>query len=119
MRKPITVDQYISGFPPAVQDMLQELRKLIRESAPDAVEGISYGMPAYKLNGPLAYFAAHLNHLGYYPAGTSTVEVYEKADYTVTKGSVHFPYGQTLPADLIRKMVKFRVEENRLKKAKR
>ncbi len=119
MEKPLNVDHYISGFPPMIQEMLQELRSLIRESAPTAIEGISYGMPSYKLNGPLAYFAAHTNHLGYYPAGTSTVEVFKKAGFEVTKGSVHFPYGRPLPVELIREMVRFRVEENLKKKAKR
>lgn len=119
MEKAQNVDEYISGFSPEIQAMLMELRMLIRESAPDALEGMSYGMPSYKLNGPLAYFAAHTNHLGYYPAGTSTVKIFEKAGYAVTKGSVHFPFGEPLPADLIREMVRFRVEENRLKKAKK
>lgn len=119
MEKPLNVDQYISSFPPMIQQRLRELRVLIRESAPDALEGISYGMPSYKLNGPLVYFAAHTNHLGYYPAGTSTVKVFEKAGYATTKGSIHFPYDEPLPADLIREMVKFRIEENKLKKAKK
>lgn len=120
MDKAGSVNEYIAGFPPEVQEMMQQLRSLIREEAPDATEQISYGMPAYKLNGrPLVYFAAHTNHLGYYPAGTSTVQVFEKAGYAVTKGSVHFPYDEPLPADLIREMVRFRVEENKLKKGEK
>lgn len=119
MEKVGSVDEYIAGFEPVMQDYMHQIRKAIRESAPQAEEVISYGMPAYKLNGPLVYFAANKNHLGFYPAGTSTVNEFQKAGYDVTKGSVHFPYTQPLPLDLIKEMVKYRVEENLSKKKKK
>lgn len=119
MDKVDSVDGYIAGFEPLMQDYMNQIRKAIRESAPQAEELISYGMPAYKLNGPLVYFAANKNHLGFYPAGTSTVSEFQKAGYEVTKGSVHFPYTQPLPIEMIKEMVKFRVEENLAKKKKK
>lgn len=120
MQKPENVDQYISGFTLEIQDMIKQLRTIIRETVPDAVEMISYGMPAYKLNGyPLLYFAGHTNHLGFYPAGTSTVDVFAKAGFQVTKGSVHFPYKGLLPVELLREMIKFRASENMQKKPKK
>ncbi|HLO90605.1 MAG TPA: DUF1801 domain-containing protein [Lentimicrobium sp.] len=119
MEKAKNVDEYIAGFDPAIQQMMQQLRELVKQSAPQAQETISYGMPAFKLNGPLLYFAAHTKHLGFYPAGTSTVDVFKKAGFEVTKGSVHFYYGQPLPDDLIKDMVKFRVQENLARKKKK
>lgn len=120
MEKAASVDEYIAGYEPEIQDMMQQLRTFIKESAPEALETISYGMPAYKLNGrPLIYFAGHTRHLGFYPAGTSTVNVFKDAGFEVTKGSVHFPYGRILPEELIRKMVEFRALENMSKKKKK
>lgn len=113
MEKPDSVDQYIAGYEPEIQDIMQQMRALIKESAPDAQEGISYGMPSYKLNGrQLVYFAANKKHLGYYPAGVSTVNFFQNEGFKVTKGSVHFPYGKPLPEELIRESVKHRVIEN-------
>ena len=63
------VDVYIKRFPPDIQRKLEELRAAIRLAAPEAIEKISYGMPAYMLNGPLVYFAAYQNHVGFYPYG--------------------------------------------------
>ena len=61
------VDHYISLQPIEIQGKLNQLRKLIKDNAPDVLEVISYNMPAYKLNGMLIYFAAHKNHIGLYP----------------------------------------------------
>ena len=113
------VDDYIKNCPQEVQQLLIEIRLTIRQFAPEAIESISYGMPAYKLNGkPLVYFAAFKNHLGFYATPTGHVE-FEKelATYKQGKGSVQFPIDKPLPIHLIRKIVQFRVKEN-LKKAK-
>lgn len=113
MEKATSVDEYIAGFEQEIQKYMHKIRSLIKESAPDAQEGISYGMPSYKLNGrQLVYFAANKKHLGYYPAGVSTVDFFQKQGYKVTKGSVHFPYGKPLPEDLIKESVRYRVSEN-------
>jgi uncharacterized protein YdhG (YjbR/CyaY superfamily) len=112
-----SIDEYIAGFPEDVQKLLQELRVTIKVAAPEATEKISYGMPAFALKGNLVYFAAHKNHIGFYPAprGINAFEE-ELSAYEGSKGTVQFPFDKPLPHDLIRRIVQFRAEEN-LKKA--
>lgn len=108
-----TVEEYIASFPKEVQDILQEVRKIILQHAPSATEGIAYGMPAYKLNGkPLVYFGGYQKHIGFYatPTGHSKFEA-ELAVYKQGKGSVQFPLKQPIPYELIGRIVDFRVEE--------
>jgi len=91
------------------------MRALIKASAPDATETISYAMPTFDLNGRhLVHFAGFKNHVGLYPI-PSAIEAFkeELASYKTGKGSAQFPLGRPLPADLIRRMVEFRVEENK------
>ena len=108
-----TIDEYIATFPKNVQSNLEEMRQAIREVAPEAVETISYQMPAFKLNGILVWFAAHKNHVGFYPKA-SAIEAFKKelSAYETSKGTVQFPMNKPLPFDLIKKMVKYRVKEN-------
>lgn len=107
------VDAYISQFPAEVQMILQEVRQVIKEVAPEADEKISYQMPTFFLNGNLVHFAAYKNHIGFYPA-PSGIEKFkqELSVYKGAKGSVQFPLNQPIPFDLIRKIVAFRVAEN-------
>lgn len=115
----ITVDEYISSFPEETQKTLQSIRETIRNSALEAEESISYGMPAYKLNKkPLVYFAAFKNHIGFYATPTGHKEFAEElSKYKQGKGSVQFPINGQMPLDLIERIVKFRVEENLKKKS--
>jgi uncharacterized protein YdhG (YjbR/CyaY superfamily) len=108
-----TIDEYIAEFPAETQTVLQELRALIRESAPGATETISYAIPTFDLHGHLVHFAAFTHHVGFYPTG-SGVAAFKKelTPYKSGKGSVQFPLGQPLPRDLIRRIVEFRVAEN-------
>jgi uncharacterized protein YdhG (YjbR/CyaY superfamily) len=108
-----TVDEYISNLPAEVQEKMNRIRKTIKENAPDAVEKMSYGMPAYTQNGMLLYFAAHKNHIGFYPL-VSAIKVFkdELAEYHCSKGTVQFPHSKPLPLDLIKEIVIFRVNEN-------
>ena len=108
-----TSDAYISRYDEDIQAILQELRKLIKEEAPDATEKISYQMPTFYLDGNLVHFAAYKNHIGFYPA-PSGIEKFKQqlSKYKSAKGSVQFPINQTIPFDLIRKIVGFRVAEN-------
>lgn len=111
------VDQYILKFPKETQETLQKVQQLIKDTAPDAVETIAYGMPAYKTNGkPLVYFAGYKTHLGFYatPSGHKAFAE-DLAKFKQGKGSVQFPLDQDIPFDLIRRMVAFRVEENKEK----
>lgn len=108
------IEAYISQFPEDVQEILKRIRKLIKESAPQAEESIAYGMPAYKTNKkPLVYFAAFKGHIGFYatPSGHSEFKE-ELSTYKQGKGSVQFPLDQPIPYKLIERMVKFRVKEN-------
>jgi uncharacterized protein YdhG (YjbR/CyaY superfamily) len=110
---PLSVDDYIRQFPPPVQAILQKIRQIIRSCAPLARESIAYQMPAYTVNGkPLIYFAAYKHHIGLYatPSGHAAFAS-ELAGYKQGKGSVQFPLSQTIPLDLIRKIVIFRATE--------
>lgn len=108
-----SIDAYIAGFPPATRRVLEELRALIRASAPDATEKMSYAIPTFDLNGNLVHFAGYAGHIGFYP-GPSGIKAFrdELGPYKSAKGSVQFPLGQPLPTDLIRRIVEFRVGEN-------
>ena len=108
-----SVDEYISQFPLEVQEILKALRKVIKDAAPEAEEKISWQMPTFVLHGNLVHFAAHRNHIGFYPS-PSGIEAFkqELSEYKGAKGSVQFPLSKPLPHELIRKIVKFRVDEN-------
>ena len=110
---PKDIDEYIAGFPPDIQEILEEIRMTIRKAAPDAEETIKYRMPTFTLKGNLVHFAAFKKHIGFYPAPTGIEEFQnELSVYEGGKGSVQFPLDRPIPFDLISKIVKFRVEEN-------
>lgn len=112
-----TIDKYISTFPPDIQEILKRLREVIKEAAPAAEEKISYQMPTFALHGNLVHFAAHKNHIGFYPTPSGiTAFEHELSAFKGAKGSVQFPIEKPLPYELISKIVKFRVAEN-LKRA--
>lgn len=108
-----SIDGYIAGFPPATREALERVRALIRDAAPEAAETISYGIPTFDLNGKhLVHFAAWKKHVGLYPTPGGMVELeVELAPYRRGKGSAQFPLGEPLPAALIQRIVRFRVEE--------
>ncbi len=109
---PRTIDQYIAGFPPDVQAILQKIRATVRKAAPDAQETIKYRMPTFTLNGNLIHFAAFQHHIGLYPTPTGIEEFkQELSKYEGGKGSVQFPLDKPIPYDLISRIVKFRVKE--------
>jgi len=106
-----TIDEYIAGFPVETQAILEEIRSLIREEAPDAVETISYAIPTFDLNGThLVHFAGFKNHIGFYPTGGGADTFAEELkSYKTGKGSVQFPLNKPVPYDLIRRIVAYRV----------
>lgn len=108
------IDEYINNFSEETQVLLNQIRKTIMQSAPEAEESISYGMPAFKTNGkPLVYFAAYKNHIGFYATPTGhSVFADELSKYKQGKGSVQFPINQAMPLDLIARITSFRVNEN-------
>lgn len=111
------VELYINSFPSEVQTILKKLREIIFELAPTVKESISYGMPAYKLNGKvLVYFAAYANHIGFYatPTGHSEFKT-ELSEYKQGKGSVQFPLNKPFPFELVKSIIEFRIAENSVK----
>ena len=115
---PASVDEYIAAFSPEVQAILERIRQTARAAAPDAEETISYQMPTFKLGGVLIHFAAFKHHIGLYPPFSGDAEL-EKAisPYAGEKGNLRFPFDQPIPFDLIERIVKLRVEQNRAKAA--
>jgi len=111
-----TVDEYISTYPENIQRRLRDIRKIVKKMAPDAVEKISYGMPAYTYKGMLIYYAVHTHHIGLYPY-PSTLEAFrnELAGYRTSKGTVQFPHDKPIPTDLISDIVRYRVQENTIR----
>lgn len=110
---PGPIDGYIAGFSAEVRGRLEEIRAIVRTTAPDAVETISYAIPTFDLDGEhLVHFAGFKNHVGFYPI-PSGMEAFkeELSAYKTGKGSVQFPLDEPLPADLIRRIVIFRVGE--------
>jgi len=117
---PQTVDEYIDRFPVEIKKRLLRLRSLIKTTALNAEESISYGMPAYKLNGPLVYFAAFDKHIGFYATPTGhTAFKKELSAYKTGKGSVQFPHDKPFPFGLVKELVRFRVKENLEKKGRK
>ncbi len=114
------VPTYLAELTPQTRKLAKQLRAIIRKVAPKAEELISYGMPAYKLNGPLVYFAAYAKHIGFYPM-PSAIEAFKKelSGYETAKGSIRFPLDQPLPIDLIEQIVEFRVLRNLEKPVKK
>jgi uncharacterized protein YdhG (YjbR/CyaY superfamily) len=108
-----TIDNYIAGFPEKTQAVLTKMRAIIKKVVPEAEEKISYGIPTFFLNGNLVHFGGFKNHIGFYPT-PSGIEEFKKdlAAYKGAKGSIQFPLDKPLPAELIKRMVKFRVQKN-------
>ena len=108
-----TVDEYISSFNEETQTKLQVIRQTIKDNAPEAIESISYGMPAYKINKkPLVYFGAYTKHIGFYATPTGHEKFKKQLSiYKQGKGSIQFPIDQPLPYDLIAEIVKFKVKK--------
>ena len=108
-----SINEYISQFSVEVQEILKTLKNVIQESAPDAIEKISYQMPTFYLHGNLVHFAAFKNHIGFYPGAGGIANFKDKlTEYKGGKGSVQFPIEKPLPYELISEIVKFRVAEN-------
>jgi uncharacterized protein YdhG (YjbR/CyaY superfamily) len=114
------IDDYIRRCPKEVQALLREMRQAVHSAAPQAQETISYQMPAFRLNGILVYFAASRHHIGFYPTPSAiTAFKPELAPYKSSRGAVQFPLEKPLPLGLVRKMVRYRVKEDRARAAGR
>ncbi len=118
MKAASSVDEYIATADPQAKKALKDIRKTIKNAAPDAEEVISYQMPAYKQNGMVVFFAGYKNHIGFYPTA-SGIENFknEIVKYKWSKGAIQFPLDRPLPVPLIKKIVKFKLKENAMKAA--
>ena len=117
---PATIDEYIAALPPVVQAILRKIRAVLRRAAPDAQETISDRMPALRQSGVLLYFAAFRNHIGLYPPvrGDAAIEK-EASPYAGEKGNLRFPLDRPIPYDLIERIARLRVMQDRAKSAAR
>ena len=113
--KATTIDAYLAALSDDKRAALQKLRKTIEATAPKAEEYITYGLPAFRLDGrPLVAFGAGANHCAFYPMSSSTVEAHKEdlEGYETSKGTIRFQPDKPLPAALVRKLVKARIADN-------
>jgi uncharacterized protein YdhG (YjbR/CyaY superfamily) len=112
---PFTVDDYIGGFPEPVRQKLEAVRKAIRAAVPEAVEKISYRMPAFDYQGILVYFAAFSDHISFFPTAEG-IEAFreELGPHVKAKGTVHFSLDEELPLDLMARIARHRAAQNKL-----
>ena len=108
-----TIDEYIARYPADVALILEKTRAIIHTVAPEAQEDISYRIPVFRLHGPLVYFAAYRNHIGFYPTSSGIDHFKEElSQYKTSRGAVQFPLNKEIPYDLIGRITAFRVAEN-------
>jgi uncharacterized protein YdhG (YjbR/CyaY superfamily) len=113
---PANIDEYIASFPPDVQTILRNIRRTISQAAPAAQECIGYNIPAFRLEGPLVYFAAFKKHIGLYPPVRADAKLAKAIEpYAGEKGNLRFPLDQPIPYALIAKIVKLRVKQNHVR----
>src|SRR5262245_46652530 len=113
--KATTIDEYLAALPDDQRAALERIRKSVKAAAPRAEECISYQLPAFRLDGkPLVAFGATASHCAFYPMSSLTIAAHkeELASYETSKGTIRFPAARTLPATLVRKLVKGRIAEN-------
>lgn len=117
--RPESITEYIDAAPKEAQKKLREMRACIRGSAPGAKESLKWGMPAFSYERILVTFAAHKNHIGFYPT-PSAVKAFAKdlSKFATAKGSIQFPLDKPLPLPLIRRITAFRVRESNEKDGK-
>ncbi|MEP7376391.1 MAG: DUF1801 domain-containing protein [Chitinophagaceae bacterium] len=113
-KKPAGIDEYIAGFPGKTRHVLQQVRAIIKNTAPHAEETISYAIPTFTINKVyLVYFAGYKNHISLYPApGGNAAFEKEIKPYRSGKSTVQFVLDKPLPVNLIIKIVKYRMKEN-------
>lgn len=114
---PKTVDEYLRGLPDDQRKVLKQLREIIKATAPEAEELISYHMPGYNYHGPLVYFAAYKKHCSLFAVSKKIIKQFEKElePFRTTTSTLHFTPEKPLPAALVKKIVKLRMKENEAK----
>ena len=113
-----TIDEYIAIQPMEKRATLEKFRSIIQKAAPKATEVISYGMPAFKQEGILVYFAAFKNHYGFFPTSSPIIAFKkELLPYKTSKGAIQFPIDKPLPIKLIQAIVQLRITQDKEKAA--
>lgn len=108
-----SIDDYINQFREEIKSKLETIRATIKKAAPKAVEVISYGMPAFKQNKILVYFAVGKNHIGFYSTPNPIIFFSKELEgFKTSKGAIQFPLDKKIPLNLISKIIKFRVKED-------
>lgn len=108
------IDDYLAYQPEKLRETLENLRQIIRDTAPEAEEVISYGIPAFKYHGMLIYFAAYKKHCSLFAGNGALTEQMKEAlkSYKTSKGTIQFTVEKPLPDDLVKQIVTTRMEEN-------
>ena len=107
-----TVEEYFSTLSPDVRDILEDLRKTIKQAAPKAEEVISYNMPAIKQGKVIVYYAAHKEHIGFYPTSSPMMVFKDQlAEYKTSKGAIQFPIDKPIPKKLVKDIVRYRLTQ--------
>jgi uncharacterized protein YdhG (YjbR/CyaY superfamily) len=115
-RKSSTIDEYLAGVNADQRVALEKLRKTIHAVAPRVEECISYGIPAFRLNGcSLVFFGAWANHCAFYPGSSATLKKFrdDLKGFQITKGTIRFSPDNPIPIAVVKKLVKARMVENR------
>ena len=112
--KPTTIDDYLAALPAEKRAALEHLRQVVRVAAPDAVECISYQMPAFKLNGMLVGFAAHLHHCSLYAWNKTTIAAFadQLQGYELSDGTIRFTPDRPIPEAVVRHLVQAKAAAN-------
>lgn len=107
-----TVDAYIAQYPEAVRVILESVRNVIREAAPQAQERIAYGIPTYFNGENIIHFGAAKQHIGLYPSSSGVTAFADRlTDYHTSRGAIQFSFNKPIPYALIREITLFRVQE--------
>ncbi len=111
----VNIDEYISEWPEDKQELMQKVRRLIRDTCPESKETISWGMPTFVFHGNLIHFTANKNHLGIYPGSEAVEHFKTKLDnekYKYTKGAIQFAYNKEMDFAFIKEIVLFNMKRN-------
>lgn len=116
MNKFNSISEYIDGFEGDIKDRLNILRNIVYEVVPDCLEKISWNMPTFYYNENMVHFAVAKNHIGFYPTPSPIAFFSEELkDYKTSKGAIQFPNNRPIPYDLVKEIIKFRVDEINIK----
>jgi uncharacterized protein YdhG (YjbR/CyaY superfamily) len=105
-----TFAEYLELFPPEVQEILNNIKNLVLEVAPEATEMITYKMPTFELNKNRVYFAAFKNHIGFYAIYDNSDMESEFSKYRTTKDTLQFKLNEEIPYDVIKKVIKHKLD---------